>query len=514
MKLTNEGKAPHGVQFVRYTGDHTAAEALEELESENEKTPDWLRAEGGIGGVGPGEAGDRDPQSRGGELPDLRRRGVRRKTGHHRDQGHRRRRRRPAEHAGRSRRRRNRRRQVRLGRLRPRSRQEPDHLRQRRRRGAAPDHRRAAQGQGSAAEPDQEGIRGRKRPTALLPGLRRRAEHRGPRRRQVADDRHRPEAGQVPALLPAHRSRRRQAPRPGGPARDRDGRSRRQRSWSRGDEARGRGRAGLRRRRAKAFYEALGFRMDIDHVAGDDFRVVQLTPPGSECSIIIGTGITHGGTGSIQGLQLVADRRRGGPRRARRPRRRGRGGVPRPGRDLLPPRRGVGGKPARTPNAATTARLPPSAIRTATAGCSKRSRRALRLPMSETDERGAHPSPPRSGGRARSYTRRTSSVECATRSGRRGTPSSSSMPSADAGNCGREARITLRAAVAQLARASACHAEGRGFESLQPLRGKPRSGGAFLCRSSATPIAGGFLLAVLAVQRLKRVARNPSPRPG
>jgi catechol 2,3-dioxygenase-like lactoylglutathione lyase family enzyme len=57
--------------------------------------------------------------------------------------------------------------------------------------------------------------------------------------------------------------------------------------------------------RAKAFYEALGFRMDIDHVGGDDFRVVQFTPPGSQCSIIIGTGITTAGPGSTQGLQLV-----------------------------------------------------------------------------------------------------------------------------------------------------------------------------------------------------------------
>ncbi len=39
--------------------------------------------------------------------------------------------------------------------------------------------------------------------------------------------------------------------------------------------------------RAKDFYEA-GFRMDIDHIGGDDFRVVQLTPPGSKCSIVIG----------------------------------------------------------------------------------------------------------------------------------------------------------------------------------------------------------------------------------
>ena len=56
VKLTNEGKAPHGVQFVRYEDGHTAAEALELLESESDKTPDWLRAEGGIGGVGGGES--------------------------------------------------------------------------------------------------------------------------------------------------------------------------------------------------------------------------------------------------------------------------------------------------------------------------------------------------------------------------------------------------------------------------------------------------------------------------
>jgi catechol 2,3-dioxygenase-like lactoylglutathione lyase family enzyme len=61
--------------------------------------------------------------------------------------------------------------------------------------------------------------------------------------------------------------------------------------------------------RAKHFYETLGFRMDIDHVASEDFRVVQLTPPGSECSIIIGDGITSAVPGSFEGLQLtvVAD---------------------------------------------------------------------------------------------------------------------------------------------------------------------------------------------------------------
>lgn len=57
--------------------------------------------------------------------------------------------------------------------------------------------------------------------------------------------------------------------------------------------------------RAKRFYETLGFRLDIDYVGSEDFRVVQLTPPGSECSIIIGNGITSTRPGSVQGLHLV-----------------------------------------------------------------------------------------------------------------------------------------------------------------------------------------------------------------
>lgn len=58
--------------------------------------------------------------------------------------------------------------------------------------------------------------------------------------------------------------------------------------------------------RAKTFYvEKVGFNMDVDHRAGDDFRVVQLTPPGSACSISIGTGITQAAPGSVQGLHLV-----------------------------------------------------------------------------------------------------------------------------------------------------------------------------------------------------------------
>jgi catechol 2,3-dioxygenase-like lactoylglutathione lyase family enzyme len=57
--------------------------------------------------------------------------------------------------------------------------------------------------------------------------------------------------------------------------------------------------------RAKAFYESAGFRVDVDHQAGPEFRVVQLTPPGSECSITIGTGLTPSAPGSAQGLHLV-----------------------------------------------------------------------------------------------------------------------------------------------------------------------------------------------------------------
>jgi catechol 2,3-dioxygenase-like lactoylglutathione lyase family enzyme len=57
--------------------------------------------------------------------------------------------------------------------------------------------------------------------------------------------------------------------------------------------------------RAKAFYEKAGFNLDVDHRAGDAFRVVQLTPPGSACSITIGTGLTPAEPGSYQGLHLV-----------------------------------------------------------------------------------------------------------------------------------------------------------------------------------------------------------------
>lgn len=60
--------------------------------------------------------------------------------------------------------------------------------------------------------------------------------------------------------------------------------------------------------RAKAFYvEQVGFVVDVDHRAGDQFRVVQLTPPGSGCSISVGVGISDAAPGSTRGLHLVVD---------------------------------------------------------------------------------------------------------------------------------------------------------------------------------------------------------------
>jgi catechol 2,3-dioxygenase-like lactoylglutathione lyase family enzyme len=60
--------------------------------------------------------------------------------------------------------------------------------------------------------------------------------------------------------------------------------------------------------RAKAFYvDQVGFNADHDHQVNDQMRFVQLTPPGSACSIAIGTGIMDTEPGSVQGLQLVVE---------------------------------------------------------------------------------------------------------------------------------------------------------------------------------------------------------------
>ena len=117
--------------------------------------------------------------------------------------------------------------------------------------------------------------------------------------------------------------------------------------------------------RAKAFYEQAGFRLDVDHRAGDEFRVVQLTPPGSACSITIGVGVSQASPGRRQGLHLVVTdlpavspsspdvASRSANRSTSAPRDR---------------------RPASTRSDRTTARTPRSAIPTATAGCCRRCR--------------------------------------------------------------------------------------------------------------------------------------------
>ena len=57
--------------------------------------------------------------------------------------------------------------------------------------------------------------------------------------------------------------------------------------------------------RAKEFYTKLGWRLDAEFTAGDDFRIMQFTPPGSGCSVIFGKGITAAAPGSAQGLYLA-----------------------------------------------------------------------------------------------------------------------------------------------------------------------------------------------------------------
>lgn len=59
--------------------------------------------------------------------------------------------------------------------------------------------------------------------------------------------------------------------------------------------------------RAREFYERLGWRLDADLTTDEDFRVVQLTPPGSPASIIFGTGVTDAVPGAVDSLVLVVD---------------------------------------------------------------------------------------------------------------------------------------------------------------------------------------------------------------
>jgi len=59
--------------------------------------------------------------------------------------------------------------------------------------------------------------------------------------------------------------------------------------------------------RAKEFYVRIGFHPDHDHTVSDELRFVQLTPPGSACSIAFGRGLTEAEPGTAVGMQLVVD---------------------------------------------------------------------------------------------------------------------------------------------------------------------------------------------------------------
>src|SRR5260370_1822542 len=62
--------------------------------------------------------------------------------------------------------------------------------------------------------------------------------------------------------------------------------------------------------RAKEFYRRLGWRLDADFATGDDFRVIQFTPPGSGCSVQFGTNLTSAAPGSAQGLYPIVSESR------------------------------------------------------------------------------------------------------------------------------------------------------------------------------------------------------------
>ena len=130
--------------------------------------------------------------------------------------------------------------------------------------------------------------------------------------------------------------------------------------------------------RAKRFYGSLGWRLDADFAFDNGFRVVQFTPPGSGCSIQFGTKMTSAAPGSAQGLYLIVS-----DIEAARDELVARGAevseVFHPGRRALsssPTARAVESAGPR-PITRATARSPRSAIRTATAGCCRRSRRGF-----------------------------------------------------------------------------------------------------------------------------------------
>ena len=80
--------------------------------------------------------------------------------------------------------------------------------------------------------------------------------------------------------------------------------------------------------RAKDFYVRIGFNADHDHTVSPELRFVQLTPPGSACSIALGQGLTDAEPGSVKGLQVVVDDAEAACGARRSGRRRGSGAEP------------------------------------------------------------------------------------------------------------------------------------------------------------------------------------------
>ncbi len=137
--------------------------------------------------------------------------------------------------------------------------------------------------------------------------------------------------------------------------------------------------------RAKEFYSRLGWRLDADRSTGDNFRVIQFTPPGSGSSIIFGINVTSAAPGSAQALHLTVSNIAAARQRL----------VARGVKtsevfhcaDGTPICLGVGsGSAAPIPSIAATARSPRSVIRTATAGCSRRSRCGWPVVLTRDDD--------------------------------------------------------------------------------------------------------------------------------
>ena len=134
--------------------------------------------------------------------------------------------------------------------------------------------------------------------------------------------------------------------------------------------------------RAKEFYARLGWRLDADYDSGKGFRVIQLTPPGSGCSINFGKNVTPAAPGSTQGMYLIVS-----DIEAARKELLGRGvevsevfhgaGRRRTPARMSPTCLGVSGSSVRIPNTAAIVPSPRSPIPTVTAGCYKRLRHAF-----------------------------------------------------------------------------------------------------------------------------------------